>query len=177
MSRWSTPGSRAPGSTSGFTGLFANGKLGDDLLHPRRPRLRVGAPDDVGVAKPEVVPDGGIEVVVVELTRLLRQVEAFLISSSFWGDGPREGGETAPTGMRRSRSERSAAALSFWQGRRAGFPERGFSLYTPDGLAAVLREHGFSPGALTSGRRGAVLALSSERTVHRGNGAQESLVR
>ena len=47
-------------------------ELGDDLLHPGGAGLGVGGDDDVVVAEREVVPDGGVEMVVVELAGLLR---------------------------------------------------------------------------------------------------------
>ncbi len=50
-------------------------ELGDDLLGPGRARLGVGGDDDVVVAEAEVVPDGGVEVVVVQLARLLRPLD------------------------------------------------------------------------------------------------------
>jgi hypothetical protein len=47
-------------------------KLAHDLLHPGGAGLAVGGDDDVVVAELQVVPDGGVEMVVVQLALLLR---------------------------------------------------------------------------------------------------------
>jgi SAM-dependent methyltransferase len=56
--------------------------------------------------------------------------------------------------------------------RRAGFHEHGFALYSPEQLSTALREHGFLPGALTSGRRGLVFALAAQLSVQRGDASE-----
>jgi hypothetical protein len=49
--------------------VTAEHHLRDDLLHPRRARLRIRRNDDVVVAELQVVPDGGVEMVAVQLPR------------------------------------------------------------------------------------------------------------
>jgi hypothetical protein len=49
-----------------------NKKLAYDLLHPGGAGLAVGGDDDVVVAELQVVPDGGVEMVIVHLAPLLR---------------------------------------------------------------------------------------------------------
>jgi len=50
-------------------------ELAHDLLHPGGAGLGVGGNNDVAVAELEVVPDGGIEMVVVQLPGLLRPID------------------------------------------------------------------------------------------------------
>jgi hypothetical protein len=50
-------------------------ELGHDLLRPGGARLGVGADDDVVVAELEVVPDGRVEMVIVQLALLLRPMD------------------------------------------------------------------------------------------------------
>ena len=51
--------------------------LRDDLLHPGGAGLLVGRDDDVVGAKPEIVPDRRIEVMIVQLSGLARSNDAF----------------------------------------------------------------------------------------------------
>ena len=50
-------------------------ELAHDLLHPGGAGLGIGGDDDVAVAELKVVPDGGIEMVVVQLARLVRLID------------------------------------------------------------------------------------------------------
>ena len=78
-------------------------ELSDDLLRPGRPSLRVGGDDDVVVAEVEVIPDGGIEVMVVQLALLdgpddrvghgggLEWESAITVTRMDWPDGQKRG--------------------------------------------------------------------------------------
>ena len=54
----------------------AEHELAHDLLHPGGAGLGIGGDDDVVVAEAEIVPHRGIEVMVVQLARLLRERES-----------------------------------------------------------------------------------------------------
>src|SRR5262249_20656928 len=53
-------------------GIAVEQQLADDLLRPGRARFGIGRDDDVVVAKSEIVPHLGIEVVIVDFALLLR---------------------------------------------------------------------------------------------------------
>ena len=60
------------------SGLTIENELADDLLYPCRSGLGVGRYNDVIVTKLEVVPNCGIEMVVVNFPRLRRKLSAVL---------------------------------------------------------------------------------------------------
>ena len=68
-----------PGGHLGYfqVGVGAEEQLGHDLLRPGRARLGVGRDHDVVVAEFEIVPDRGVEVVVVHLAGLRRPNDRF----------------------------------------------------------------------------------------------------
>jgi hypothetical protein len=52
--------------------LAGEDQLADDLLHPSGAGLGVGSDDNVVIAKREIVPDGGIEMMIVKFAPFLR---------------------------------------------------------------------------------------------------------
>lgn len=60
------------------TSLTVEDQLCEDLLNPGRSGLRIGGDDDVIIPEVKIVPQRGIEMIVVKLARLVRPSEFFI---------------------------------------------------------------------------------------------------